>query len=147
MLCHCLFCLQALEFLEQLLVYDPKKRLSAREAAAVSTCCICACVCWHALTCAVAAVVPTHCSSLHQCWTTSVLYLNRKLALVTSRHFPVPCGLYASAKTSVQSRQLSYQEIQCVLSSGEIWYYNAHVVHLHSSLDLRCALQTAHERR
>ena len=31
------FCTQALEFLEQLLVYDPKRRLSATDAAAVST--------------------------------------------------------------------------------------------------------------
>ena len=33
-------CLQALEFLEQLLVYDPKKRLSATAAAAVSRVCL-----------------------------------------------------------------------------------------------------------
>ena len=33
---------QALEFLEQLLVYDPKKRLSAPDAAAVSDLSFCA---------------------------------------------------------------------------------------------------------
>ena len=29
-------CMQSLDFLEQLLVYNPKKRLNARDAAAVS---------------------------------------------------------------------------------------------------------------